>query len=72
MSIKRVLSAAAVGAVLLFGAGVPAQARENHERCENKVRKAEQNLRNAERKHGDHSRQAEKRRRELEHARACR
>ncbi|HZU31310.1 MAG TPA: hypothetical protein VFB79_09355 [Candidatus Angelobacter sp.] len=50
---------------------VPAQALDRH--CDDRIRKAEFNLREAVRKHGEHSRQAEKRRHELEDARAhCR
>ena len=57
-----------VAALVVFGfaaGAVTAQARN----CENQIRKAEQNLEKAERKHGAHSRQAEQKRHELEEAR---
>jgi hypothetical protein len=47
---------------------VPAQAMDRH--CDDRIRKAEFNLKDAIRKHGEHSRQAEKRRHELEETRA--
>ena len=63
----RKWSAIALGAVLLFSTAGVVQA--NAERCDERIHKAERNLANADRKHGEHSRQAEKRRRELEDAR---
>ncbi len=59
--------------MMVFLAGAfPVRALAN-ERCEERIRRAEERLHQAERKHGGHSRQAEKRRRELEEARAhCR
>jgi hypothetical protein len=51
--------------LLLFGS--ISAAAEN--RCESRVRNAEHNLQQAISKHGEHSRQAEKRREELERAR---
>jgi hypothetical protein len=67
---KALLSAAVV---LAFLAGtVPARALDDHDRgrrCEQRVHSAEARLQNAIRKHGERSRQAEKRRHELEEAR---
>ncbi|HEU4416380.1 MAG TPA: hypothetical protein VFT65_16445 [Candidatus Angelobacter sp.] len=68
----KALIAAAIVCVFIAGA-VPARAldrdHDNDRRCEQRIRNAENNLHNAERKHGEHSRQAEKRRHELEEAR---
>ena len=64
----------AASVVFLFLAGaVPIQARDRDhdrdERCERQIRRAEQNLHKAIRRHGEHSRQAEQRRHDLEEAR---
>jgi hypothetical protein len=69
----KTLIAALVLTWFLAGA-VPAQAFGDHDRdrdrrCEQRIRNAEEKLRYAERKHGEHSRQAQKRRHELEEAR---
>lgn len=73
MYMNRILTAALLGGVLLIGGGVPAQARDRDDRCEQRIRKDEVNLNKAVRKHGERSRQAEKRRQELERDRAtCR
>jgi hypothetical protein len=55
-----------------LGGAVPARAldRDDDRKCEQRVRNAENKLHDAERKHGDHSRQAQSRRRDLENARA--
>jgi hypothetical protein len=68
----KALMAAAM--VTLFLAGtVPVRAldrdHDNDRKCEQRVRKAENALNNAIRKHGEHSRQAEQRRRQLDEAR---
>jgi len=56
-------------ALLLFGS-ITASAED---RCDKRVRKAEMHLRQAVERHGEHSRQAEKSRRDLERAReGCR
>ncbi|MGC2694799.1 MAG: hypothetical protein WA738_03330 [Candidatus Angelobacter sp.] len=60
--------------VFLFLAGtIPAQAldrdHDNDRKCEQRIRKAENNLQNAIRKHGERSRQAEQRRHQLDEAR---
>lgn len=54
---------------LALGSMVPAQARDRDDKCEQRIHKAEENLRKAERKHGANSRQAQRRRHELEEAR---
>ncbi len=60
--------------VALFLAGtVPLSAQGHDRKCEQRIHNAEARLQNAIRKHGERSRQAEKRRRELEEVRAhCR
>ena len=69
MQRARALIAACVVSLFLVGA-VPVRAldRDGH-RCEKQIRKAEYNLQKAIRKHGERSRQAERRRHELEEAR---
>jgi hypothetical protein len=52
----------------LLGGVVPLQADRRSD-CAKRIRKAEQNLDKEVRKHGEHSRQAEKRRHELEKTR---
>jgi hypothetical protein len=69
MQKKRFFATALLAGSLVIGS-VPALARDHHDKCEEKVRKAEQKLQNAQRKHGEHSRQAEQKRQELERARA--
>ena len=64
---RRIGLAALLGALLL--GVVPAQARDRDDRCAQRIRKAESQFDNAVRKHGRHSRQAEKRRQELDHVR---
>jgi hypothetical protein len=68
MSLKKIcgktLLCAMLGTVLLAGA-MPARAD-----CRHDIQKAEQNLDKAVRKYGEHSRQAEQRRHELEAVRA--
>lgn len=66
----KALIAAIVVSVFLAGA-VPARAldRDHDEKCEKRIHKAEEQLSKAIRKHGEHSRQAEQRRHELEEAR---
>ena len=49
---------------------VPAFAKRHHDKCAQKIRKAEANLNTAVRKHGPNSRQAEQKREALEHVRA--
>jgi hypothetical protein len=64
---RRIGQAALLGALLL--GVVPAQARDRDDKCAQRIRKAEAQLDNAVRRHGRNSRQAEKRRRELERVR---
>lgn len=64
---RRIGQAALVGALLL--GVVPAQARDRDDKCAQKIRAAEARLDNAVRKHGRRSRQAEKRRQELDRVR---
>jgi hypothetical protein len=59
---------ALLGASLLAGTALPAHADQD-ERCRRDIQKAEQNLDKAIRKHGEHSRQAEDRRRQLDEVR---
>jgi glycerol kinase len=72
MSLKKVFGktmlCAALGASLLAGVATPANA-DRDDACRRQVRKAEENLNKAVRKHGERSRQAEERRRQLEEAR---
>jgi len=69
MTKKRGILAAVLAAFFLLGSGVPAQAMDRHSKCERRIRQAEVNLEKAIRKHGERSRQAEHRRRELYEAR---
>lgn len=62
----RIFCVALLTLVGLVGSSLPARAED---RCERDIHKAEDNLRVAIEKHGEHSRQAEKRRRELEEVR---
>jgi hypothetical protein len=68
---KTVRAASTVALALAFVAstGTLAMARDN-DHCREQVRKAEDKLRREEQKHGANSRQAEKRRRDVERARA--
>ena len=66
-----------IAALVVFsflGWVAPAQALDrdhgNDRKCEQQIRNAENKLRDAERRHGEHSRQAQNRRRDLENARA--
>ena len=65
----RILFATLV-ASLLLSVAMPTQALDRDDRkCEQRIHRAEDNLRQAERRHGEHSRQAQQRRRQLEEAR---
>ena len=72
LKITRTLIAAFVVALFLAGA-VPTQAMDRghdwERKCEQRIRNAESKLQQAIRKHGERSRQAQNRRRELEEAR---
>lgn len=67
MTRKPGILAAILAACFVLGSTAPSQAFD--ERCERRVHQAEVNLQKAIRRHGEHSRQAEQRRRELEEAR---
>lgn len=67
MIIRKTVAAVVAAASLL---AVPAFAKVHRDKCEQKVRKAEANLNNAVRKHGERSRQAEQKREQLERVRA--
>ena len=62
----RILGIALLTLVGLVGSSLPARADD---RCDRDVHKAEENLRVAIEKHGEHSKQADKRRRELDDVR---
>lgn len=62
----RILCIALLTLVGLVGSSLPARAET---RCERDIHRAEDNLRVAVEKHGEHSRQAEKRRHELDDVR---
>ncbi len=64
------IGAAFLAVLLLMGSASPAFARARRKNCEEKIRRDEAHLREAVRKHGEHSRQAEKWRQQLERARA--
>jgi len=66
---KTGLLAGAVFGLLLFGGAARAHADNRDERCERRIHKAEENLERAVRRHGERSRQAQDRRRQLEEAR---
>jgi len=66
---KTTLLAAVFGAFLLVGSVAPALARDRDDECRERIHKAEARLRHEIERHGEHSRQAEKRRHELERAR---
>lgn len=66
----RAACALLLGVGLMAATATPAHAER---RCEREVRKAEEHYRDAVRRHGEHSKQAEHARREVENARArCR
>lgn len=69
MTRKSGLLAAVLAAFFLFGSAVPSRAQDRDEKCERRIHKAEMNLDKAIHRHGEHSRQAERRRRQLEEAR---
>ncbi len=61
--IIRILCVALLAIAGLVGSSLPARAED---KCDRDIHKAEQRLREAVDKHGEHSKQAEKRRQELE------
>lgn len=66
---KTTLLAAVFGACLLVGGVTPALAGDRDDSCRERIHKAEAKLRREIDRHGERSRQAEKRRYELERAR---
>lgn len=66
---KNVLLIPVLGVMLLAGGAALTKAGDNDRQCEDRVHKAEENLRKAVDRHGEHSSQAEKRRHELEEVR---
>ncbi len=68
MLLRKVSSIAIAGAFLISTAGL-LLARDHDDKCEERIHKAERNLEKAEHKHGEHSKQAEKQRKELDEAR---
>lgn len=58
-----------VAALIVFGFAAGSVTARADDRCEKRVHKAEQDLEKAVHKHGEHSRQAEQKRHELEEAR---
>jgi hypothetical protein len=69
MTKRHGILAAVLAAFFLLGSGVPTQAMNRDDKCERRIHQAETNLQKAIRRHGEHSRQAQQRRRELEEAR---
>jgi hypothetical protein len=69
---KNILFVPALGVFLLAGGVARTLASDNGRHCDQRIHKAEENLRKAVDRHGEHSRPAEKRRHELEEAkRGC-
>jgi hypothetical protein len=69
MTRKSGILAVILAAFFLLGSAVPSVAVDRNGRCERRIQQAEINLQKAIRKHGERSRQAEQRRRELQEAR---
>jgi F0F1-type ATP synthase epsilon subunit len=70
MTRKPAIIAAILAVLFLVGSAVPSRALDrDDERCERRVHKAEAALQKSIDKHGEHSRQAEQKRRSLEEAR---
>lgn len=63
---KNILLVPALGAMLLAGGAAGTWSCND---CDQRIHRAEENLRKAVERHGEHSRQAEERRHELEEAR---
>ncbi len=72
MSLKKGIGPTILGTVLsatlMVGSAIPAHA-DRDDRCRHDVQRAQQNLDKAIRRHGDHSRQAEDKRHQLEEVR---
>jgi hypothetical protein len=69
---KNILFVAALGVSLLTGGVTLIQAADHDSDCRKRIHHAEENLRKAVERYGEHSRQADKRRHDLEEAsRGC-
>lgn len=68
MSLTKTLLCAVLGASLMAVVATPARA-DRDDKCSRDIRKARENVDKAVRKHGEHSRQAEDRRHQLEEVR---
>jgi hypothetical protein len=66
---RKMFSISLLTIIGFLGASVPLRADEAHERCERRIHKAEEKLRIAVRRYGEHSRQAHKRHEQLEEER---
>ena len=66
---KNILLVAASGVLLLVGGVARTQAGDSDRQCQQRVHRSEEKLRKEIDRHGEHSRQAERRRHELEEAR---
>ncbi|HYL12578.1 MAG TPA: hypothetical protein VEV41_06065 [Terriglobales bacterium] len=73
MSLKKMFGkttlCAMLGASLLAGAAIPAAHADRDDKCRRDIRKAEENLEKAIRKHGERSKRADQRRHQLEEIR---
>jgi len=67
--ITRILCIALLTITGLVASSLPARADERNERCERRIHQAEEKLRDAIQRHGEDSRQAHKRREQLEEVR---
>ena len=70
MNSKKIgIPAALLSACLLMGSALPMHADDRDRKCERQIHNAEEALHKAIGKHGEHSRQAEQKRRQLEETR---
>jgi len=69
MKEKTGVLAVILAAFFLFGSALPARALDRDDKCQRRIHRAEESLERAIRKHGEHSRQAEQRRHQLEEVR---
>jgi len=65
----KTLCIALLTIVGLVGTSLPARADDHHEQCERRIHQAEDKLRDAAQHHGEDSKQARKRREQLEQVR---
>ncbi len=66
---QKMFTTALLAMAGLLGTSVPLRADDAHERCEKRIHKAEDKVRDAVHRYGENSRQAHKRREQLEDAR---